>query len=83
MSTQREEDTNIEENTVLSQDLGIGALAGILRGIQTSLADLTAASRTQTAAFETLHEDFLLLTKTSYLGEAELSTLLFNECKKP
>ena len=64
MSTQREEATNIEENMVLSQDLGIGALAGILRGIQTSLADLAAASRTQTAAFETLHEDFLLQDDT-------------------
>ena len=63
MSTQRE-DTNIEENTVLLQDLAIGALAGILRGIQTSLPDFTAASRTQTAAFETLHEDFLLQDDT-------------------
>ena len=62
MSTQRE-DTNIEENTVLSQDLGIGALAGILWGIQTSLADLTAVS-TQTKAFETIHEDFLLQDDT-------------------
>ena len=35
-------------------------MVGILRGIQTSLADLTAASRTQTEAFETLHEEFLL-----------------------
>ena len=64
MSTQREEDTNIEENTVLSQDLGIGALVAILRGIQTSLADLTAASTTQTEAFETLQKDFLLQDDT-------------------
>ena len=64
MSFQREEDRNTQENTVLSQDSGIGSLAGILAGIQTSLADLSAASKTQTAAFQALHEDLLVQEDT-------------------
>ena len=64
MSFQREEDRNTQENTVLSQDSGIGSLAGILAGIQTSLADLSAASKSQTAAFQALHEDLLVQEDT-------------------
>ena len=67
MSLQREEDRNTQENTVLSQDSGIGSLAGILAGIQTSLADLSAASKTQTAAFQALHEDLLVQEDTGDL----------------
>lgn len=67
MSFQREEDRNTQENTVLSQDSGIGSLAGILAGIQTSLADLSAASKTQTAAFQALHEDLLVQEDTGDL----------------
>ena len=59
MSFQREEDRNTQENTVLSQDSCIDSLAEILPGIQTSLPDLSAASKTQTAAFQALHEDLL------------------------
>ena len=39
---------------------GIGTLAAILQGIQTSLADLSAATKSQSAAFQSLHEDLLL-----------------------
>jgi hypothetical protein len=67
MSFQREEDRNTQENTVLSQDSGIGSLAGILAGIQTLLADLSAASKTQTAAFQALHEDLLIQEDTGDL----------------
>ena len=67
MSFQREEDRNTQENTVLSQDSGIGSLAGILAGIQTSLADLSAASKTQAAAFQALHEDLLVQEDTGDL----------------
>ena len=35
-------------------------MAGILQGIQTSLADLSAATKSQSAAFQSLHEDLLL-----------------------
>ena len=52
---------------MLSQDSGIGSLAGILAGIQTSLADLSAASKTQTAAFQALYEDLLVQEDTGDL----------------
>ena len=39
---------------------GIGALARILQGIQTTLADLSASSKAQMAAFQCIQEDILL-----------------------
>ena len=60
MSAFREEERNSQEDKNSSQEVGIGTLAGILQGIQTSLADLSAATKSQSAAFQSLHEDLLL-----------------------
>ena len=65
MSAPREEDRNSQEDKNLSQEAGIGALAGILQGIQTSLADLSAATKRQSDAFQSLHEDLLLRDDSS------------------
>ena len=59
MSASREDERNSQEDKNSSQEVGIGALAGILQGIQTSLADLSAATKSQSAAFQSLHEDLL------------------------
>ena len=64
MSASREEERNLQEDKNSSQEVGIGALAGILQGIQTSLADLSAATKSQSAAFQSLHEDLLLKRRT-------------------
>ena len=60
MSAFREEERNSQEDKNSSQEVGIGTLAGIFQGILTSLADLSAATKSQSAAFESLHEDLLL-----------------------
>jgi hypothetical protein len=68
MSFQREEDRNTQENTVLSQDSRIGSLAGILAGIQTSFKQGSFCKlKTQTAAFQALHEDLLVQEDTGDL----------------
>ena len=43
MSAPRKEEKILQEDKNLLQEAGIGALAGILQGIQTSLADLSAS----------------------------------------
>ena len=48
------------DNPGFLQETGIGALAGILQGIQTMLADLSASSKAQTAAFQCIQQDILL-----------------------
>ena len=48
------------DNPGFSQETGIGALAGILQGIQTMLADLSASSKAQTADFQCIQQDILL-----------------------
>ena len=40
-------------------------MTGILQGIQTSLADLSAATKSQSAAFQSLHEDLLIREDSS------------------
>ena len=65
MSASREDERNSQEDKNSSQEVGIGALAGILQGIQTSLADLSAATKSQSAAFQSLHEDLLLREDSS------------------
>ena len=65
MSAPREEERNSQEDKNSSPEGGIGTLAGILLGIQTSLADLSAATKSQSAAFQSLHEDLLLREDSS------------------
>ena len=48
------------DNPGFWQETGIGALAGILQGIQTMLADLSASSKAQAAAFQCIQQDILL-----------------------
>ena len=62
MSASREDERNSQEDKNSSQEVGIGALAGILQGIQ---ADLSAATKSQSAAFQSLHEDLLLREDSS------------------
>ena len=47
MSASREEEINFQEDKNSSQEARIGTLAGILQGIQTSLADLSVATKSQ------------------------------------
>ena len=65
MSASREEERNSQEDKNSSQEAGIGTLAGILQGIQTSLADLSAATKSQSAAFQSPHEGLLLREDSS------------------
>ena len=65
MSAPREEERNSQEDKNLSHEAGIGALTGILQGIHTSLADLSATTKSQPAAFQSLHEDLLLREDSS------------------
>ena len=60
MSTSNGERHESSGNAEFSHETGIGALAGILQGIQTMLADLSASSKAQTAAFQSIQEDILL-----------------------
>lgn len=60
MSAFREEERNSQEDKNSSQEVGIGTLGGIFQGILISLADLSAATKSQSADFESLHEDLLL-----------------------
>ncbi len=60
MSTSNGERQESSGNAEFSHETGIGALAGILQGIQTTLADLSASSKAQTAAFQSIQEDILL-----------------------
>ena len=65
MSAPREEERNSQEDKNSSPEGGLGSLAGILQGIQTSLADLSAATKSQSAAFQSLHDDLLLREDSS------------------
>ena len=56
---------NSQKDENLSQEAGIGALAGILQGIQTSLANLSSATKSHLAAFQSLHEEILLRQDSS------------------
>ena len=69
MSMGREEERNSSEEAVGSQESGIGSLAGILQGIQRTLADLSEASKSQSEAFQTLHEDLILQSDPDNDGE--------------
>ena len=60
MSSSDGETQETTDNPGISQETSIGALAGILQGIQTTLADLSASSKAQTAAFQCIQEDILL-----------------------
>ena len=59
MSTSNRERQEYSGNAEFSHETGICALAGILQGIQTTLADLFASSKAQTAAFQSIQEDIL------------------------
>ena len=65
MPASYEEERNLEEDKNSLQEAGIGTLAGILQGIHTSLTELSAATKSQSAAFQSLHEDLLLSEDSS------------------
>ena len=65
MSASRKKERNRREDKNSSQEAGIGLFVGILQGIQTSLADLSAPTKSQSAAFQSLHEDLLLREDSS------------------
>ena len=75
MSALREEERDSQEDKNSSREAGVGSLAGILQGIQTSPADLSAATKSQSAAFQSLHEDLLLHEDSSDEHKEKLARL--------
>ena len=80
MSSSDGETQETTDNPGFSQETAIGALAGILQGIQTTLADLSTLPKAQTAAFQCIQEDILLATTTMKMIQqtAQLTQLVLS-----